>query len=64
MADQLKVGDSVLVPWGLGEPVEATVLEVWGDPPRHVRVQLRPSDGDETDEPTVILVSPSVLLAA
>lgn len=64
MADQLTVGATVLVPWGLGAPVKATVLEVWGDPPIHVRVQLRPDDADESEEPAIILVSPSVLQAA
>lgn len=64
MAKQLKVGDTVLVPWGLGDPVKATVVEVWGDPPVHVRVQLRPEDADESEEPTIILISPSVVQAA
>jgi len=26
----VKVGDIVLVPWGLEEPVHARVLEIWG----------------------------------
>lgn len=64
MVKQLKVGDSVLVPWGLGDPVPATVLEVWGDPPLHVRVKLQPADADESEEPAIILISPKVLLAA
>lgn len=64
MADQIKEGDKVLVPWGLGDPIKATVLEVWGDPPAHVRVQLQPEDADEFEEPTVILISPTVLSAA
>lgn len=63
MADQLNVGDTVLVPWGLGDPVKGTVVEVWGDPALHVRVQLRPDDADESEELAVILVSPSVLQA-
>lgn len=64
MTHQVKVGDIVFVPWGLGDPVKATVLEVWGDPPIHVRVQLQPEDVDESDEPTIILISPKVLSAA
>lgn len=61
---ELKVGDLVSVPWGLEEPKKARVVEVWGDPPVHVRVQLEPEGGDDLDEPVVILVSPSVLNAA
>jgi len=61
---QLQVGDTVLVPWGLGEPVPATVVEVWGDPPAHVRVRLRPPEADESDEPTVILVRPDAVTPA
>ncbi len=49
---------------GLEEPKKARVVEVWGDPPVHVRVQLEPEGGDDLDEPVVILVSPSVLNAA
>jgi hypothetical protein len=54
----------VSVPWGLEEPKKARVVEVWGDPPVHVRIQLEPEGGDDLDEPVVILVSPSVLNAA
>lgn len=64
MAAHIKSGDTVYVPWGLDEPVRATVVEVWGDPPAHLRVQLHPVDADEADEAIVILISPSVLTAA
>ena len=55
---QVRVGDLVLIPWGLQEPVRARVVEVWGDPPSQVRVQLL-ADDDE-DQP-VILVPESIL---
>lgn len=42
--------------------VEGTVVEVWGDPPAHVRVRLHLGDEDG-DEP-VILLDPSILTAA
>jgi len=64
MAQKLKVGDTVYVPWGLEEPVEGTVVELWGEPPTQVRVQLHLGDGDDQDEPVVLLLSPSVLTAA
>ncbi len=59
----LKVGDIVSVPWGLEEPVHAKIIEVWGDPPLHVRVQLLSGDS-ENEPPVVLLLSPSVLTAA
>lgn len=61
MSMELKVGDSILVPWGLDEPLEATVVEVWGDPAHHVRVQLSVGEADGEPGP-VILVSPDILL--
>jgi len=45
----LKVGDLVLVPWGLEEPVRGRVVEIWGDPPSHVRVQLLADEEDDQD---------------
>lgn len=57
----VRVGDDVLVPWGLGEPVHGRVLEIWGDPPSHVRVQLI-LDADE-DRP-ILLLPPSLLTRA
>jgi primosomal protein N' len=59
----LKIGDRVEVPWGLDRNVPATVVEVWGDPPTQVRVQLE-LDLEEDDEPVVLLLSPSVMTAA
>jgi len=55
----VRVGDFVLVPWGLEEPVRGRVVEVWGDPPSQVRVQLL-ADDDDVDQP-VILVPESIL---
>ena len=63
MAQRLQVGTRVRVPWGLADPVEGEIVEVWGDPPAHVRVQLR-LDSDDDSEPIVILLSPKDLEAA
>ena len=63
MAKQLTVGSRVRVPWGLEEDVEGTVVEVWGDPPAHVRVELHLTDDDDA-EPVVLLLAPSTLTAA
>jgi primosomal protein N' len=62
MTEQLHVGARVRVPWGLEDDVEGTVVEVWGDPPVHVRVELHLKDDD--DEPVVLLLTPSALTAA
>lgn len=59
----VRIGDEVMVPWGLDTPRRARVLEVWGEPPAHVRVQLLLSEGDDED-PVVLLLSPSMLQAA
>ncbi len=61
----LKPGVHVLVPWGLDEPREAVVLEVWGDPeaPSHIRVQLLQSDA-EGDEAALLLLNPGVVTTA
>lgn len=53
----VRVGDLVLVPWGRDEPVRGRVVEVWGDPPSQVRVQLLADD----DEQPVILLPESLL---
>jgi primosomal protein N' len=53
----LQVGDRVLVPWGLGE-VEGEIVEVWGEPPAHVRVALELEDDEE---PEVLLLNPRIL---
>ena len=60
----LKPGDRVTVPWGLDGDARGTVLEVWGDPPRHVRVEPVVPGSDESDEPAVLLLSPEVVEAA
>jgi len=54
-----KPGTRVVVPWGLDEPRRAVVIEVWGDPPTQIRVQLEPLSEDE--DPAVLLLSPSVV---
>ena len=58
---RLKVGDPVLVPWGLAKPLSRRVIEVWGDPDDHVRIKVM-FDGD--DEPMFFLVPSSWLLPA
>ena len=63
MAKQLSAGSTVRVPWGLEDDVEGTVVEVWGDPPVHVRVQLHFPEDDDAD-PVVLLLAPSALTAA
>jgi len=65
MADHtLKIGDRVEVPWGLKRNVPGTVVEVWGDPPTQVRVELEFDGDDEDDERVVLLLSPSAMSAA
>lgn len=56
----LKVGDAVLVPWGLGKPLKGQVLEVWGDPAGHVRIKVMPEGAD----PMFLLLRESWLLPA
>lgn len=63
MSHQLRVGATVRVPWGLDADVAANIIEVWGDPPAHVRVQLL-LDADDDSEPVVLLLSPADLAAA
>lgn len=57
----LRVGDSVMVPWGLDEQLPAEITEVWGDPPQQVRVALLLEDDEE---PTYLLLSSSVVSLA
>lgn len=61
MERSLKVGDTVLVPWGLEGDVKGKIVDVWGDPPAQVRVELHFEDDPE---PVVLLLSPSTLKAA
>jgi len=63
-SSQLREGTRVRVPWGLDQDIEGTIVEVWGDPPTQVRVQLDAEPGDDVGEPIVILLSPTVLTAA
>lgn len=63
MTDHLQIGATVRVPWGLEGDVEGTIVEVWGSPPVHVRVELH-LDGDDGGEPVVLLLAPSTLTAA
>lgn len=59
----LKIGDIVLVPWGRADPIRGRVVDVWGDPPVRVRVELLTDYAD--DEPrSVLLLSPSVVKPA
>jgi hypothetical protein len=60
MRRRLRVGDHVKVPWGIDETVEGTIVEVWGDPPAQIRVELTTGE----DEPVVLLLSASVVEAA
>lgn len=63
MSQHLREGMIVNVPWGLEADVKAKILELWGDPPVHVRVQLL-LESDDDSEPVILLLSPSVLEAA
>lgn len=56
----LKPGARVIVPWGL-DTVQGTVIEVWGDPPLHVRVALELGGSDNPDDIVTILLSPSLV---
>lgn len=62
MGNKFRVGTTVRVPWGLNSDLEGEIIEIWGDPPTHVRVRML-LDGNE-DEPIVLLLSPSTLTAA
>ena len=63
MPQPLHVGANVLVPWGLEGDVKGKVIEVWGDPPAHVRVQLFLASDDDA-EPLILLLSTSAVRAA
>lgn len=53
-----KLGERVLVEWGLAGQVQAEVAQVYGPPAlRHVLVRLSPEvTGDVVDEPVTISV--------
>lgn len=57
-SDTLKIGDRVTVPWGLDEDVDGRVVDIWGDPPDKVRVEL--DLGDE-EEPEVLLLNARIV---
>jgi hypothetical protein len=57
----VEVGGMVLVPGGLEESGNACVVEIWGDPPSQVRVQLLL---DEDDERPVLLLPEEILTSA
>lgn len=61
MNETLKVGDTVLVFWGIEGELPGTVVDVWGDPPSQVRVELRFED---EPAPVVLLLPTSALKAA
>lgn len=61
VAKALRVGARVRVPWGLSDDVEGEIIEVWGDPPTHVRVLLWL---DDDSDPAILLLSPDVVAAA
>jgi hypothetical protein len=56
----LKPGAWVVVPWGLDEPRRARIIDVWGDPPTQIRVELEPLADDE--DPAVLLLSPNIVI--
>jgi len=55
MNQSLKVGEVVVVPWGLAE-VRGTIAEIYGNATRaHVVIELTPEvSGDVVDEPTTV----------
>lgn len=55
MNEPLKVGEVVVVPWGLAE-VRGTIVEIYGNAARaHVVIELTPEvSGDVVDEPTTV----------
>lgn len=55
MSQELKVGEVVIVPWGLAE-VRGTIAEIYGNAARaHVVIELTPEvSGDVVDEPTTV----------
>lgn len=57
-SEGLHVGDRIWVPWGRADRVFGTVVELWGDPPAHVRVAL---ELEEDEAPEVVLLNPSVV---
>ncbi len=58
----LKLGMRVEVPWGPHRSRRGVVVDVWGDPPTHVRVELEPLTDD--DPPSILLLSPDSVTPA
>jgi hypothetical protein len=58
----IRVGARVRVPWGLSDFVEGEIVEVWGDPPRVVRVRMMFGvDEDGIPETSVLPLPPDLL---
>ncbi len=53
----------MLVAWGLDRDVQGQIIELWGDPPAHGRVQLHFEEDDADAEPVVLLLTPSGVTA-
>ncbi|MFP5322249.1 MAG: hypothetical protein ACLGIC_10435 [Acidimicrobiia bacterium] len=51
------IGGRVRVPWG-ADQVEGEIVEVWGDPPAHLRVAL---ELEEDEAPEVLLLRPNIV---
>lgn len=54
----LKVGDRVSVHWGLDADKHGVIVDVWGDPPSNIRVEVQVGEGEE---PELLLLSPSAV---
>jgi len=65
MSDELEVGDTVIIPWGLDE-VRGCAVEVYGTPPRRkIVVELTPElSSYVVAEPTTIALSIDVVRKA
>lgn len=61
VSSRIKVGDRVRVPWGVAGSLLGQVVEVWGDPARHIRVALELAD--DLEQP-ILLLTESVVEAA
>ena len=58
---KLRPGTRVRIPWGLAAPKEGVILEVWGDPPHHVRVAVELGGPDNAEDVVTLLLSPSIV---
>lgn len=58
----IRVGARVRVPWGISDFVEGEIVEVWGDPPRIVRVEiLFGTDEDGIPDISIVPLPPDLL---